>query len=348
MSSLEDAVGREASTEPEYRLRECILECYNDTSSIVDDLRWEHAKRLTQQELEQIRVSLISFRQAFLDSRRISFNRGMKAVWTSLRDDGFSTFNQLYIPRPKGRGFPVEIALKARIADSEKEIEVDALSVFSESQINALGIAAFVTRSRMLGHKILIFDDPVQSMDEDHFKSFARDLIPEMLDDDTQILILTHNDTFASDISLHHNELPGYVTMETFHSKRKGVYVSEGNRTVPQRLKSAEKQIDNGNFEPAWTNIRVAIERLYLVVYKKYGPTNFEPSSWQNLSAEDMWNKGAREVILEKVPDCELKLKEILTMASDGPHDKPTKGATDARYSVKFLRELMRKLRVGG
>ena len=105
------------------------------------------------------------------------------------------------------------LEVKATLNDGVETKEIDALKVFSESQVNALGVAAFVTRSRLLGHDLLIFDDPVQSMDEDHFKTFARDVLPPILDEGRQVILLTHNETFARDISYWHHERSDYVTL---------------------------------------------------------------------------------------------------------------------------------------
>ena len=155
------------------------------------DLEWEQAKLMAQEDLQQIRTALMVYRQSFLETRRELFNAGMDKVWTALRKEGYSKFSKIHIPRPKGRGFPISIELKASLDDGEKQLEVDALRVFSESQVNVLGIAAFVTRAKLLGHRVLIFDDPVQSMDEEHFKTFARDLITEMLSEGFQVILLT-------------------------------------------------------------------------------------------------------------------------------------------------------------
>ena len=87
---------------------------------------------------------------------------------------------------------------------------------------------------------MLVLDDPVQSMDEDHFKTFARDLISEVLDDGFQIVLLTHNDAFARDVSHYHYGRPDYVTMSVRHSRKDGSVVTEGSRRVAERLKLAE------------------------------------------------------------------------------------------------------------
>ncbi len=347
-SAVEVAVGAEASTDASYRLIEHIMESIDNAGSICADLLWERARGLAQKDLEQIREFLMTYRQQFLEDRRSSFNAGIEEVWSALRKDRYSSFSQLHIPAPRGRGFPIEIGLKALLDDRSNQKEVDALRVFSESQVNALGVAAFVTRAKLLGHKILILDDPVQSMDEEHFKTFARDLIPSVLEQGFQVILLTHNDTFARDVSHFHYDRPDYVTMSIRHSRREGSVVEEGNRRVAERLVLAEHNLEQGHFDEAWKYIRFAIERLYTISYAKYGPSGFRAESWQHQTAESMWNSGAREVILSKLPDSENGLKDILGMTAAGAHDTQSKGETDIRDSLTFLRKVLNDLKIGG
>ncbi len=138
-SAVEVAVGAEASTDASYRLMEGIMECIDNAKSICADLLWDRAKGLAQEDLQQIREYLMAHRQQFLEARRTSFNAGIEEIWSALRKDRYSSFSQLHIPAPRGRGFPIEIELKALLDDSNNQKEVDALRVFSESQVNALG-----------------------------------------------------------------------------------------------------------------------------------------------------------------------------------------------------------------
>ena len=271
----------------------------------------------------------------------------MDKVWTALRKESYSRFSKLHIPKPRGRGFPISVELKASLDDGEKQLEVDALRVFSESQVNVLGIAAFVTRAKLLGHRVLIFDDPVQSMDEEHFKTFARDLIAEMLSEGFQVILLTHNDTFARDVSYHHYGRTGYATMSIKHTRKRGSYIEEGNRRVRERLTLAERKMEVGDLDGAWLYIRLAIERLYLVSYLKYGKSSFRPESWQHQNAEYMWNSGAGEVIGTRVASSECRLKEILTMTAAGAHDTPSRGETDIQDSLAFLSGTLNQLKLG-
>lgn len=346
--AVEAAVGAVARVDPVYGLREAWLNCFEGIAAIAADLRWEQAKRRAQKDLEIIRDAIIKYREQFLESRRTSFNQGIESVWGALRADQYSSFSKLHIPPPSGKGFQVEIEVKATLDDGQQKKEVDALRVFSESQVNALGIAAFITRSKLLGHRMLIFDDPVQSMDEEHFQTFAQDVLTHVLSDGFQVIVLTHNDMFARDVSHYHYDRPNYVTMSVRLSRREGCVVEEGNRRYSERLKLAEKKIDDGTFTESWKLVRLALERLYTVVSTKYGPQGFNPNSWRDQSAEYMWNNGAGEIIEAKVLGSGPKLKDILDMSAAGGHDKPPRGETDLRNSIKFLKSLPGLLGVGG
>ena len=351
-TALENAVGKQAREDPNYNLREVWLLLVDNISGLTSDFLWEQSKRRAQGELESIREFLLAMRDKIIESRRIAFSDGMTSIWGKLRSDSYLAFSRLFIPPAKGKGKPLEIEVKAILNDGNQQKEVDALRVFSESQINVLGIAAFSTRSKMLGHRLLILDDPVQSMDEDHFKTFCSQLLPALLDSGGQVIILTHNDTFGREISYSSIDLDGYVTMEVRHSKREGCIIEEGNRRVAERLKKAERLCEEGKCSDAWLAIRKAIERLYITIYVKYGPKGFNPITWIDQTAEYMWDdgqgKGVGVIVEKKIPGSGRRFREILTMSVSGAHDKSAKGQTDITNAIKDLRMSLTQLRIGG
>ena len=347
LRSLESVVGQAASSKEEYRKQQSWLNCRRLQGDILDDLKWERAKLSSQKDLVSIRKELMGFRGKYLESRRVMFSDGMQQVWSSLREDTYSAFRNLQVPEPKGKGFPVLLEVKATLDDGNDTKEIDALKVFSESQVNALGIAAFVTRSRLLGHDLLIFDDPVQSMDEDHFKTFARDVLPPILDEGRQTILLTHNETFARDISHWHYERSKYVTLKVRMSQEDGCLVDECNRRFSERLRNAEKLAKEGKNNESWILVRLAIERLYTVTKIKYGSSDFDPDSWKNQTAEYMWGDGGVGAIITKMDtEAGKRLREILTMTSGGAHDKEAPGLTELKKATKYLRYIGAELKV--
>ena len=347
LRSLEAIVGKVASSDEEYANRQSWLFCAKAQADILDDFKWERAKSAAQKDLENIRSGLMKFRGEYLEGRRVSFSQGMQDVWSCLREDTYSAFSNLHVPEPKGKGFPVVLEVKATLNDGVETREIDALKVFSESQVNALGVAAFVTRSRLLGHDLLIFDDPVQSMDEDHFKTFARDVLPPILDEGRQAIIFTHNETFARDVSYWHHERSDYVTLKVRMSQGDGCIVDEGNRRFSERLRNAEKLAKDGDLKESWIRVRLAIERLYTLTNIKHGPSNFDPDSWKDQSAEYTWSDGGvRSIVTGIDGKAGKRLKEILVMTAGGSHDKGESGFTDLMGATKFLRELGSRMTV--
>lgn len=346
--AFEDALSEIAKSDQEYAKRELWLEVADGKADLLLDLRWEKAKKRAQRELEGIRDSLIQYRHEYLESKRAEFNKLMTNIWSTLREDRFSSFKQLAIPTPRGKGYPVKIEVKAQLDDGNRQHEVDALSVMSESQINVIGIAAFIARSEILGHGCLVMDDPVQSMDDEHFRTFANGLLNHLLGYQFQTIILTHNDLFARDISHSHCDKEDYVTLKIVHSRRDGIKITQGNRRVAERLKIAERLGEDGQLKEAWKFVRLAIERLYTVVMIKHGPDSFDPRSFKSQTAESMWKSGVSEIFEKLVPCCVSEMDEILGFTAAGAHDTPERGKTDLQQSVNFIRPLLSELRVGG
>ena len=57
-------------------------------------------------------------------------------------------------------------------ADGAQAVERDALGVFSDSQLNALSLAAFLARCRLQRTPFVVLDDPLQAGDDEHRPTF--------------------------------------------------------------------------------------------------------------------------------------------------------------------------------
>ncbi len=110
------------------------------------------------------------------------------------------------------------------------------------------------------------------------FKTFASKVIRKLLDEDFQVIIFTHSDQFAREISYHYRNYSDYTTMTVRQSRKKGCQIEEGNRRVSERLNKSKKLSDDGNLSEAWKYIRLAIERMYVIIKIKFEP-RFDPSS---------------------------------------------------------------------
>lgn len=72
----------------------------------------------------------------------------------------------------------------------------------SASQLNCIGLAVYLacaTRNAS-PHSMLLFDDPIQSMDGEHTEAFKKVVIKKLLERGFQVVLLTHMDNFADDV----------------------------------------------------------------------------------------------------------------------------------------------------
>ena len=129
------------------------------------------------------------------------------------------------------------------------------------------------------------------------------------------------------------------------------VSVNGAPRLRVPRNRGPRSPATNGRWkslQPAWLDIRLALERLYTLVRAKHGTANFDVRTWSNHTAEAMWEEGVGALVLARVSDAGPRLKDILDMTAAGAHDKPARGETDLRDATAYVRQILRPLRVGG
>jgi len=340
LTGIEQAVGTQSGADSRYAARERWLATGAGAENIAEDLAWEQAKAATATLLEQIRNELKAVRQQLLENRRTGFNEGIAAVWSTLRGDTYSVFSQLHIPEPRGKGFKVEIEVKARLDDGTQQEDVDALRVFSESQVHALGIAAFVTRAKMLGHRVLIFDDPVQSMDEEHFHTFAAELIPHLLDAGFQVVVLTHNYTFARGLRDAHRGREDFTSLKIGFSREGGTTIDLGEHRLKERLAKVDQALQKGRLEDGWIELRKGIERLLTILRDDHPGGGTKNPLWHTLTAGQMFKQGAGDIIRTKAPKLAERLPAVIDMTAAAAHDAAVRGETDLRNGVALVRNI--------
>ena len=337
-----------ATHNQDYKARDSWLKIARNRDELILDFQWKAAKDRSREELVVCRNLLIDARLKYLEPRRKSFSDGIDNIWSKLRRDDYSAFSRLLIPEPTGKGMKTRIEVKAELTKSKSEKhEVHALSVLSESQINAIGIAAFVTRSALLRHNVLVFDDPVQSMDDAHFNSFADEVLSHLCDYGLQVIVLTHNDDFDQGMNYFHSDHENRISMEITHTGNNGISVTEGNRSVSGLLNMGHTYWGDGEYKTAWTHLRYAIERLYMLIRIKHGQQPFKWRTWKRFTAGQMWNPSVKNLLLPRFPDIARRMHHIVGMTAGGAHNRQAHGYTDYQMAVEVIRDLQCKTEVG-
>lgn len=76
----------------------------------------------------------------------------------------------------------------------------DALHVLSEGHIRCVGLAILTAKNIKENCPLLIFDDPVNAIDDDHRESIRRTLFEDAFFNDKQIILACHGEEFFKDI----------------------------------------------------------------------------------------------------------------------------------------------------
>jgi hypothetical protein len=73
----------------------------------------------------------------------------------------------------------------------------EALGVYSDSQLNALGLSIFLARTELLGTHVLVLDDPIPGSDPEHRLTFVQNTLGELLHAGVQVVVTTFDGKLA-------------------------------------------------------------------------------------------------------------------------------------------------------
>ena len=140
----------------------------------------------------------------------------------------------------------------------------DALHILSEGHIRCLGLAILLAKNLKENAPALIFDDPVNAIDDDHRDSIRRTLFEDGFFSEKQIVLTCHGEEFFKDIQ---NLLPAKTA-------RKAKYFSFLPRLDDQHIRvdfncsprnyilKARGHMDRSEIREALTKSRQALESL--------------------------------------------------------------------------------------
>ena len=165
-----------------------------------------------------------------------------------------------------------------------------AAANLSECQLNCLGLAMWVMRatSQQSPFGFIVFDDPVQTMDDDHTENFIAKVIPSLIDGyRKQVVVLSHAKSFIDRLEKHNS------TRSTKHYRFDN-YDQHGPQIslhVPfkQALRSIEFSMngDENERKNATKQLRELAESIMIEIYdikkNRYSPERHDRGGLQGL-----------------------------------------------------------------
>jgi hypothetical protein len=161
----------------------------------------------------------------------------------------------------------------------------------SQCQLNCVGLAVYLATATRTGSpcRFVLFDDPIQSMDDDHTEAFKKTVVQRLLNSGFQVFLLTHMDTFAGDVErLYRSSTPALYKMEA--------YTLSGPNIVPHgpaikrllaEIKRDKDSVNDSFRRQAALGLRQFVERFVKDLYsgetKQSVSKRFENQSWPEL-----------------------------------------------------------------
>jgi len=140
--------------------------------------------------------------KALLDQKFDDMSDEIITWWQTLRSPsepvGFSGVTR----KASGRRF---VNLNSSLNNESKSLS--AICSYSDSQLNALGLSTFLARQKKNGTPFIVLDDPLTGYDIEHRSSFSQDTINNLIKNNIQTIVLTHDKDLWNTIYNLHQEV---------------------------------------------------------------------------------------------------------------------------------------------
>ncbi len=161
----------------------------------------------------------------------------------------------------------------------------------SASQLNCIGLAVYLATGTRADSpfKFVLFDDPIQSMDDEHTEAFKKDVIPKLMSDGFQVFLLTHMDQYANRVeTLYRSDATAIYRMQEY--SQAGPIIEWKGPEVQKILNDVKRDKDaigEGYRKQAVLSLRKFVEEFVKELFiRDTGQTiskKYEDKSWGEL-----------------------------------------------------------------
>ncbi len=168
---------------------------------------------------------------------------------------------------PLGQNQRLEISFK-----NESENFVDALHILSEGHIRCIGLAILTAKNIKENCPLLVFDDPVNAIDDDHRESIRRALFEDHFFESTQIILACHGEEFLKDIqNLLSPERARQSKVISFLPKINKSHIHVDFHCAPRNyIVASRSHLEKGEIRDSLDKSRKALESLAKVKVWRY------------------------------------------------------------------------------
>lgn len=316
-----------------------LTEIATDPNPLLDALRSERARSVVRKQLEDTVEEVDQAKVKVFDDKFEQMSTEIARWWELLRPDEPVQFDKVR-RRGMGRRF---VAFKARLRPyaGAPGVERDVLGVFSDSQLNALGLSAFLARASLQASPVVVLDDPLQAGDSAHRATFVADALQELLNEGTQVIILSFDDTTQKLVQHRYEHLPVDGFVVTLANPKDGAIIAKASNTAEAFLQDAAAYLgsDLTQMRRVCANkLRTAAERIAKEILVKE-----REAAGDTASLDDYEGKTLGPLIIDLVPylhdpSHKGKWRNANTLTTPGSHDDAPPDRNDLRVAYGDLR----------
>lgn len=232
--------------------KDLITEAGNEETTIYQNNEIATAYKMFIQNLQNYTSTLPSQLIADLGQKVVelynSFNR---------HDSKTEQLAEIILPLQQNDNLKISFA-----HDPEKYF--DALCILSEGHIRCIGLAILAAKNLKEQCPVLIFDDPVNAIDDDHRESIRKTLYEDKWFQNKQIILACHGEEFLKDIQcLLPAEKAKQVVTISFLPKNDNTNICVKHNGPPRNyIVSARVHYSNNEIRDALDKSRKALELL--------------------------------------------------------------------------------------
>ena len=179
-------------------------------------------------------------------------------------DADFELIKQLHLPLAANEKITIEM---------EDGVSQDALLILSEGHVKILGLSILLAKAISEGIPFLIFDDIVNSVDDDHRDGVARLLITHTDFSNMQMILTCHGEIFVSMLEgyvSNPNSMARYMFLPADTLDERGVFIKYQDASIP--LEVAKRKFEEHQLKDSAMSCRRAVECATGKLWKKLSP----------------------------------------------------------------------------
>lgn len=323
-------------------LRE-VDDLLNRRAELVADIVTEATRQQTIRRLNTAEKALSTAAGAVLDTRFTQMSNTITKWWTTIRPDELVGFGG--IKRRAGGALFVNLIADLRIDMLSTPVTREALGVYSDSQLNALGLSIFLARTELLGSRVVVLDDPIPGSDSDHRLTFVQDTLAELLNAGVQVIVSTFDGKLAEwAYSSHGSSSNGLSYRLDLIDVIAGPESTQTADAFGQLMLEAQESLNSPTAKgrrSACNTLRSAAERLAKQIIATNLTQNGTPTSVADVKSKNLGDLLPRVLPLVAGGNAEQgQWKLFPKVLNPGSHDDDVPSSGELKQTAKNLRKI--------